>query len=133
MNNQHSDFQWKLANELVSKYDILCFEDLNAMQMLWGRKISDLAFSEFMDKIKYLSIKHEKKVVKIDRFYASSKIWSSCGHKKEKLELTERSWICPNCNAHHNHDENAAKNIKMVGTSTNTGGTVSPALAGYFC
>ncbi|MGL4373841.1 MAG: transposase [Turicibacter sp.] len=71
--NQREDFQWKIANELVGKYDTLCFEDLNikAMQMLWGCKISDLSFSSFLLKVEYLAAKNDKKVVKIDRFFAS--------------------------------------------------------------
>lgn len=132
VNNQREDFQWKLANKLVSSYDILCFEDLHikAMQMMWGRKISDLAFSSFINKLEYLALKHDKKVVKIDRFYASSKTCSQCGHKNDSLQLSDRSWICSNCNVHHDRDLNAAKNIKMVGTSTIAGGTISPTLVG---
>jgi putative transposase len=44
------DWFWKLAHELTDKFDVLCFETLNlkGMQRLWGRKISDLAFGEFL-------------------------------------------------------------------------------------
>lgn len=129
--NQREDFQWKIANELVSKYDTLCFEDLNmkAMQMLWGRKIGDLAFSSFLLKVEYLATKHDKKVMKIDRFYASSKTCGACG-EKYNLTLKERFWRCPHCGTEHDRDLNAAKNILKVGASTLGVENVRPAKAG---
>lgn len=130
--NQRDDFQWKLANTLVSRYDVLCFENLNmkAMQQMWGRKISDLGFAAFMSKIEYLAVKHDKKVLKIGRWEPSSKTCSHCGHKEEEMPLNIRKWTCPNCGTRHDRDVNAAKNILMVGTSTMEGGAVRPALAG---
>lgn len=40
------DYFHKLLNDIAKKYDYFCIEDLNmkAIQMLWGRKISDLFF-----------------------------------------------------------------------------------------
>lgn len=129
---QREDFQWKLAGKLIERYDVLCFEDLNmkAIQRLWGRKICDLAFSSFMNKVESLAEKHGKKVVKIDRFYASSKICSGCGHKYDGLKIGERSWTCPECGRQHDRDFNAAKNILKVGASTLNGGVIRPATAG---
>lgn len=129
--NQREDFQWKTANELVSKYDVLCFEDLNmkAMQRLWGRKIGDLSFASFLCKVEYLATKHDKKVVKIDRFFASSKTCSVCG-KKEELTLKDRTWHCPHCGTYHDRDLNAAYNILKVGASTLGVETVRPTLVG---
>jgi putative transposase len=68
--NKRENYHWQLANELVSEYDVLSFEDLNmnAMKKLWGRKISDLSFSSFLDKVKYLCSKRGKEFVQFDRF-----------------------------------------------------------------
>lgn len=130
--NQRDDFQWKLANDLVKEYDVLCFEDLNmrGMQMLWGRKISDLAFAAFMNKVEYLAAKHGREVKKVDRFYPSSKTCGCCGSVYKELTLNDRSWTCPSCNTTHDRDLNAANNILMVGTSTMEGGIIRPALVG---
>lgn len=129
---QREDFQWKLASGLLDRYDLLCFEDLNikAMQRLWGRKVSDLSFASFLGKLEYLAAKHGKKVVKVDRFYASSKTCFVCGSKYESLKLSERVWVCPKCGSCHERDLNAAKNILKVGASTLEGGAVRPAIAG---
>lgn len=121
ISNKRNDWQWKTAHSLVSKYDVICVEDLNmkAMQKLWGRKIGDLALTDFYQKLEYLCIIENKKFVKIDRFYASSKICNVCSYKLESLPLKQRVWVCPSCNTKHDRDVNASKNIKMVGASTN--------------
>ncbi len=111
ISNQRSNFFFKLANYL-SGYDNIFIEDLNlkAMQMLWGRKITDVSFAKF---IKILETK--TKVVKIDRFYPSSKTCSDCGYIYHDLSLKERYWYCPKCGMFHDRDENAAKNIYTEG------------------
>ena len=55
--NQRADHHWKLAIDLCRKFDILFFEDLNlrGMKKLWGKQVSDLAFGEFMQKLKHQS------------------------------------------------------------------------------
>ena len=129
---QREDFQWKVANDLVSRYDLLCFEDLDmkAMQQSWGRKIGDLAFASFLNRVEYLACKYGKKVVKISRWEPSSKTCSCCGHKEKELPLDTRQWTCPQCGTAHDRDMNAARNILRVGHPPWKGGAVNPALAG---
>ena len=126
--NQRSDFHWKLANELTDKYDFMFFEDLNikAMQMLWGKKISDLSFSAFLLKLKYLASVKGKTVFCIGRFEPSSKTCSVCGYLYKDLELKEREWRCPECAILHDRDRNASYNRLRVGASTLGLGDVSP-------
>ena len=118
--NQRHDFHFKLANRLTQDYDVLCFEDLNieAMKRLWGRKISDLGFNEFIKIVAYYASIRNKKVVFVDRFFPSSKTCFACGMVNDNLELTDRTWHCFCCNTWHNRDLNAAKNIQRVGAST---------------
>ena len=118
--NQREDFHWKLARELAIKYDELYFEDLclTGMVKLWGRKINDLAFADFIQKLKWECKKFGKEIFFIDRFYPSSKICHKCGYKHEELSLKDRTWICPNCKTELDRDLNAAINIYKVGTST---------------
>lgn len=118
--NRRSDWFWKLAHELTNRYDVLCFETLNlkGMQRLWGRKISDLAFRDFLKILEWVATKKSKQVVFIDRWFPSSKQCSNCGHVMESLDLSVRHWRCPACNAAHDRDDNAALNIQIEGASS---------------
>jgi len=118
--NRRSDWFWKLAQQLTDKFDVLCFETLNlkGMQRLWGRKISDLAFGEFIEILEWVAKKKNKQVVFIDPWYPSSKTCNHCGHVLKELDLSVREWRCPSCQSVNGRDENAAKNIQAVGAST---------------
>ncbi|WNN90108.1 RNA-guided endonuclease InsQ/TnpB family protein [Gloeocapsopsis dulcis] len=99
------------------------------MHRLWGRKISDLAFGEFLQILEWVSKKKGKQVVYIVRWYPSSKTCSCCGHILESLDLSIRRWRCPSCQVENDRDENASVNIKMVGASTIRLGDVRQPLA----
>lgn len=118
--NQRRDWFWKLAHELTDRFDVLSFETLNlkGMQRLWGRKVSDLAFGEFLQILEWVTKKKGKKIVFIDLWYPSSKTCSNCGHVLAGLDLSVRQWRCPSCQTLNDRDENASMNIKTVGTST---------------
>ena len=116
--NQRNDFHWKTAQYLVGKYALICLEDLNlkAMQKRFGRKIGDLGFADFVNKLKYEASKAGSSVIEIDRFYPSSQICSNCGYQnKETKDLKLREWDCPKCGIHHDRDINAAINILREG------------------
>lgn len=53
-----------------------------------------------------------------DRFYASSKTCSACGHKRETLPLSVREWTCSACGSAHDRDVNAAINLKNMAVSS---------------
>ena len=128
--NRRSAWFWKLAHDLTNQFDVLCFETLNlkGMQRLWGRKVSDLAFGEFLKILEWLAKKKGKQVVFIDRWYPSSKTCSNCGHVLKELDLNTREWRCPSCQSVNGRDENAAINIQRVGASTLKLGDVRQAL-----
>lgn len=109
--HRRQDWFWKLAHDLTNRFDVLCFETLNlkGMQRLWGRKVSDLAFGEFLQILQWVAHKKGKQVVYIDRWYPSSKTCSHCGHILDSLNLSVREWRCPSCHAVNGPDENAAR------------------------
>ncbi len=128
--NRRRDWFFKLAHDLTARYDHLFFEDLSmkGMQRLWGRKVSDLARSEFMDILTYVAATKGKVVHLINRFYPSSKTCSACGYVYKELQLSDRRWICQGCGVSHDRDLNAALNILREGASSLRLGTVRPAL-----
>jgi putative transposase len=114
LTNQRYDNQFKLALNLISNYAVICIEDLNiaAMKKLWGKKISDLSFSQFVKILQYECDNCGSELVKIDKYYPSSQTCNKCGYiNKATKNLKIREWDCPNCHAHHDRDVNAAVNI----------------------
>ena len=89
------------------------------------RNNNDLAFNEFIS-----ILKTKTNVVKIDRFYPSSKTCSNCGYIKKDLSLKDRVFYCPNCKTTINRDYNASLNIYRVGASTLSGEFVRPTNVG---
>ena len=133
--NQRENFHWKLAHELTDTYDEIRLEDLNlqGMKTLWGRKVSDLGFADFVKKLVYIAKKKGVKITFIDKWYPSSKTCSVCGAVNEALNLRDRNWQCDECGVVHDRDRNAAINIFRVGASTHEGEDVSPGLPGNPC
>mgnify|MGYP000876625037 CR=1 FL=1 len=128
--NRRRDWFFKLAHELTDQYDHLFFEDLRmkGMQALWGRKVGDLARSEFMGILGYIASTKNKMVHLVDRFYPSSKTCSACGQVNQALQLSERRWVCAGCGVIHDRDHNAAVNIQREGASSLGLGAVRPAV-----
>lgn len=128
--NRRDDWQWKTCHELCRRYGTICIEDLNltGMTRLWGRKVNDLAFGLFMQKLEHVAAKYGTEVVKIDRFYASSKTCSACQYVNELLTLDQRKWTCPQCGTAHDRDLNASVNILRQGIAS-SGSTRKTALA----
>ena len=126
--NQRSDHHWKLAIDLCRNFDILFFEDLNlnGMKRLWGKQVSDLAFGEFLEKLKHQSKKRIRSVLKIGRWIPSTKCCCVCGYHHKNLTLADRQWTCPSCSTHLDRDPNAAMNILMEGVASFGLGVVRP-------
>ena len=130
--NQRADFHWKLAHDLTDRYDWIALESLNlkGMKALWGRKVSDLGFFDFMQKLKYIASRKSREVRFIDKWYPSSKTCHACGAINQELNLRDRTWQCPSCHTELDRDRNAAINIHRVGASTLSGEVVSPDSSG---
>lgn len=118
INDLRSDFQWGLAHQLCKQYDYIFIEDLNieGMKRLWGKKVSDLSHSSFIDKLTYVASKYGVTIHKIDKWYPSSKT-CECGCINKGLSLRDRTWVCPACGAVNDRDVLAARNILRKGIS----------------
>ena len=125
--NLRENHHWQLAHMLCKEYDVMFFETLNlrGMQRIWGRKINDLAFADFLKRLKHVAEKEGKLVIQIDQWEATSRTCSACGDKKDSPGLHERVFVCEHCGHTLDRDHNAAINIKQVGTSTCNLGVVS--------
>ena len=120
--NQRLDYIHKVTHQLThdSQVRTICIEDLNieGMKRLWGRKVSDLAFSAFVSKLEQVASKYGCEIRKVDRYFASSKTCEHCGYVNKELKLSDRLWICPDCGSVLDRDLNAAKNILRQGIAS---------------
>ena len=118
--NCRKDFLHKLSRKLANAYDCVCIEDLNMKAMSqalnFGKSVCDNGWGMFTTFLKYKLEEMGKRLVKVDRFFASSQTCSECGYKNEEVKnLAVRSWTCPNCGMYHDRDTNAAINIRNEG------------------
>jgi putative transposase len=100
---------------LVRENQTIAVEDLAVKNMVKNRKlalsISDASWGELVRQLEYKCDWYGRTLVKIDRWFPTSKRCSKCGHIVEKLPLNIREWDCPNCGTHHDRDINAPHNI----------------------
>ena len=128
-----TDALHKVTTMLADENQVLCMEDLNAKGMVrnhhLAKAVSDASFGEFARLLEYKCAERGRTLVKVGRFYPSSKTCSACGHRLDALPLSVRVWDCPACGAHHDRDVNAARNILAEGKRvlSNTEGTAGHA------
>jgi putative transposase len=80
-----------------------------------SKHISDASWSKFIELLTYKAEWNDKNIVKIDRFFPSSKTCNHCGYINQNLDLSIREWTCPSCNTKLDRDLNASKNILNEG------------------
>lgn len=117
--NTRKDFLHKTSSNMIAKYSGVVLEDLNIRGMMknikLARHISDLGWYEFARQLEYKSLWNVKHFIKIDRWFASSKICNECGSKKVDLKLSDRIYVCEDCGNIVDRDFNASKNILAEG------------------
>ena len=121
ISNSRQDFLHKLSFNIIKNHDVIAIEDLNVKGMVKNRKlakaISDSSWSTFTTLLTYKAEWYGKEVIKVDRWFPSSKTCSGCGHllTKAELPLSVRKWNCPTCLQQNDRDINASINILHQG------------------
>ena len=113
--NIRRDFLHKVTTVLTTHYGEIAIEDLNVKGMTRNHRlaqaVSDVSFGELRRQIEYKAATNGVKVLKVDRFYPSSKTCSVCGAVKEDLKLSDRTYRCDKCGAVFDRDYNASRNL----------------------
>ena len=116
--NARKDWLHKRSRELADKWDIICVEDINlrgmAGSLTLGKATNDNGFGMFRTFLQYKLSEQGKALVKIDKWFPSSKTCHVCGTVNPDVVLGVDEWTC-GCGAHHLRDVNAARNIRDVG------------------
>ena len=129
--DQRRDYQHQLSTRLIRENQMICVESLAIKNMLknhcLAKAISDVGWGEFLRQLEYKATWYGRTLIKIDRFYPSSKTCSACGSVLEALTLEVREWVCDNCGVCHDRDINAALNLLAAGhVASACGGGVRP-------
>ena len=114
--NKRRDGHWKLSHHLCGRYDTICLESLNldGMKRMWGRKVSDLGFGEFVAILQEVAIKTGTRIVLVDRWEPTTKRCACCG-RMQQMPLAVRVFDCQACGWSCDRDQNAALNILRCG------------------
>ena len=134
LRNYRENFQHQVSHKLIEDNQFIGMETLAVQNMsrkakkkldengkparngqsrkrAMNRSILRNGWNNFVDKLSYKAQWYGRTLVQVDRFYPSSRLCHSCGHKHDSLLLSEREWVCDSCGASHDRDVNAALNI----------------------
>lgn len=111
----------KATTLVASSFSTIVLEDLNTAGLAKNKRLAgsilDASFREIRRQLEYKISMRGGRVVIVDRWMPSSKTCSDCGSIADKMPLSVRTWDCANCGARHDRDENAAKNLELVGAA----------------
>jgi putative transposase len=118
--NKRNDFLHKLSNEITNHYDSVCVETLDIKELMisnkyYAKQLSNYGWNTLIKFLEYKLDLKGKSLIKVNKWYPSSKICSNCGSIKSDLKLHERTYKCSECGHVQDRDLNAAINIKNEG------------------
>jgi putative transposase len=120
------DFTHKLSTRIIREDQTICVESLRVKAMVkhptLAKAIHDVGWGEFVRQLEYKANWYGRTLIKIDRWYPSSKRCHACGHIVASLALEVRVWTCPECGSVHDRDVNAAQNVLAAGLAVSACG-----------
>ena len=113
--NRRKDFLHKLSHDASSSFDAVVVEDINLQHMSqslnFGKSVYDNGYGMLRNMLLYKLNEQGKVLVKVDKFFPSSKRCSHCHEVNHELKLSDREWTCRSCGTHHDRDKNSSKNL----------------------
>ena len=113
--NRRKDFLHKLSHDASSSFDAVVVEDINLQHMSqslnFGKSVYDNGYGMLRNMLLYKLNEQGKILVKVDKFFPSSKRCSHCHEVNHELKLSDREWTCRSCGTHHDRDKNSCKNL----------------------
>jgi putative transposase len=116
---QRLDWSHKESTKIANSYAMVSLEDLDlrnlAQCLSLGKNLHDNGFGTFRTALEYKLQERGGLLIKIDKWFPSSKVCSECGVIHENLQLSDRTYVCDSCGLTISRDHNAAINIKREG------------------
>jgi putative transposase len=115
------DHLHKISAAAVQRAEIVILEDLavapmgRSLHRSFRRGVADAGLGELGRQLAYKAQWHGRVMVRVDRWFPSSKTCSGCGHVHGGLRLKDSRWTCPACGAQLDRDLNAAINLEREG------------------
>jgi IS605 OrfB family transposase len=120
--NQRKDFNHKLSTYLARTYSFIAVKDLGVKGLTrtnLAKSVNDAGWSQLITLLEFKVAKTGSQVVKVDRFFPSSRLCRAFGCINTTLTRADRTWVCA-CGAVHDRDQNAAGNILASALSART-------------
>ncbi|NUW34841.1 IS200/IS605 family element transposase accessory protein TnpB [Nonomuraea sp. SMC257] len=111
------DFTHKLSTQIIRENQTVVMEDLcvrGLARTRLAKSVHDAGWAMFTGMLESKAKRYGRTLVRVDRWFPSSKLCSACGALAEAMPLDVRSWACL-CGAVHDRDVNAAINILAAG------------------
>jgi len=120
ISNIRNNYLHQTTSEIVkTKPSRVVMETLNIRGMMSNRHLAKAigkqGLYEFRRQLKYKCEFNGIEFVEVDTWYPSSKTCSECGHVKTRLSLSERTYICEECDCVIDRDYNASINLSRYG------------------
>ena len=113
--HQRKDTLHMISCKLTDEFDVIGIEDLDMSAMKqslkFGKSVSDNGWGMFVKMLEYKAQRKGKTLIKVDKWFPSSKTCSCCGYIHKELQLDDREYVCPNCGHAMDRDYQAAINI----------------------
>ena len=119
INNIKENYLHEVTNRLLDDNQVVVIEDLSVRDMIsshMAKSIQELSIGRFDSILEYKAEWRGRDVIRVDRYFPSSKRCHVCGHINSMLTLADREWKCPSCGIIHDRDSNAAINLEYEGT-----------------
>jgi putative transposase len=113
------DILHKLTTWIANHYGLVAIEDLHVKGLTQNHclalSLADAALGRLLDLLETKVMSANGRLVKVDRFFPSSKCCANCHHKRDDLTLADRVFVCFQCGFTADRDHNAAMNILNEG------------------
>lgn len=118
-----NDYLHKMTRKIVNENQVIYLEDLTVQNMMKNHKlagaIQDCCWYEINRQLEYKAKWYGREIVRLNRWFPSSKTCCNCGWINQYLTLKDRTWKCLGCNEIVDRDLNAARMILKQGKIDN--------------